>query len=53
MKSLLTTAIVGLMLLGIASGVVKPNNPAQKNVTAVTGDIGPLPSCIPGRPGCK
>lgn len=53
MKSLLTTAVAGLMLLGIFSAVGTPNpNHAKKNAPVLMGDGGPIPSCLPSEPDC-
>lgn len=52
MKSLLTTAVAGLMLLGIFSAVT-PNNHAKKNAPVLMGDGGPIPLCYPTEPNCQ
>ncbi len=50
-KTILTTAIAGLMLLGVAAGMVNAND-HQKKAPVVFSDGGPMP-CYPGSPGCK
>ncbi len=53
MKSLLTTALAGLMLLGIASAVATPSKHVTNTTPAVLGDGDPVPTCYPSEPGCK
>jgi len=51
MKSVLTTALAGLMLLGILSAATPtPDTHAKKNAPVLMGDGGPYPPCYP--PNC-
>ncbi len=53
MKSVLTTAVAGLMLLGIFSATITPNpSHAKKNAPVLMGDGGPIPACYPTEPNC-
>ena len=48
MKSVVTTAIATLMLLGILSAAALPNN----SKTMVAGGGNPMPMCYPTDQGC-
>lgn len=51
MKSILTAALAGLMLLGTVAAVVTPKQ-SKGTTVAVTSDGGPV-ACWPGDPDCK
>ena len=51
MKSVATTLLAGLMILGTISAIAAPKNP--KSSLPSFSDGGPAPLCYPGDPGCK
>jgi hypothetical protein len=53
MKSLMMTAVAGLMLLGIFSAAMPTADHAKKNAPVLMGDGGPAPGCYPTEPDCK
>jgi len=49
MKSIATTALAGLMVLGAVSGIAASKN---SNQVVAFSDGGPAPLCRPSDPGC-
>ena len=49
MKSLATSALAGLMLLGVVSGIAASKN---SNQAVAFSDGGPAPVCLPSNPNC-
>lgn len=50
MKSIATTMLAGLMILGTVSAIASPKQP-KANTTGFS-DGGPAPMCWPGDPNC-
>jgi hypothetical protein len=51
MKSIATTVLAGLMILGTVAAVASPKHP-KTNAPGFS-DGGPVPLCWPGDPTCK